>query len=136
MTMNTTNKQINSCTTGTCVSESAIKRPQSYRAPVDVYETEDRYLVVADMPGVSLDGIEISVEDKMLTIDATVEDRYLDLGRVRHQEYGIADFHRSFRIGSGISAEDIVADYSDGVLQVTLPKVVPAKARRIEVRTA
>ena len=119
-----------------CASNGTAKRPQSYRAPVDVYETEERYLVVADMPGVTLDGIDISVEDNTLTIDATVEDRYVDLGRVRHQEYGIADFHRSFRIGSGINAEAITADYKDGVLQVTLPKMVPAKARRIEVRTA
>ncbi len=131
-----TNKQDNTmtCQAETCVDDT-LKRPQSYRAPADVYETEEAFLVISDMPGTSSDEINISIEDKMLTIDAAVSDRYQGLGRMRHQEYGVGDFHRSFRIGDGIDAEQITAQYRDGILEVSLPKSAAVQPRKIDIRT-
>ena len=123
-------------TAGCCESTNAIKRPQNYRAPVDVYETETSFCVIADMPGTCSECIEISIEDNTLTIDADVADRYDRLGNVRHQEYGVGDFHRSFRIGDGIEADAISATYHNGVLNVTLPKAEAVKPRRIDIKTA
>ena len=136
---NTTINNTNCCSgtnADTCTTTDTIKRPQSYRAPVDVFETNATFRVLADMPGACSDSIQISVEDNMLTITAKVENRYDGLGKLNHQEYGVGDFHRSFRIGDGINAECINAIYRDGVLEVTLPKAESVKSRRIDIRTA
>ncbi|MDP7070086.1 MAG: Hsp20/alpha crystallin family protein [Phycisphaerales bacterium] len=112
-----------------------VKRTQNYRAPVDVYETDSTFTVIADMPGTCSDCISISVENNMLTIDAEVRPRYDTLGTLRHEEYGVGDFHRSFRIGDGINAEGIEAAYRNGVLEVTLPKAEAVVPRKIDIRT-
>ena len=109
------------------------KNPQSYRAPVDVYEAKDRFIVLADMPGTTSDDIEIVIDGNMLEITGTVSDRYTTLGRAIHQEYGIGDYHRHFRIGSGIDAEEITATYRDGILHVNLPKQSVVQPRTVHV---
>ena len=109
------------------------KNPQNYRAPVDVYEAKDRFIVLADMPGTTSDDIEIVIDGNMLEITGTVSDRYTTLGRAIHQEYGIGDYHRHFRIGSGIDAEEITATYRDGILHVNLPKQSVVQPRTVHV---
>lgn len=109
------------------------KDPQSYRTPVDVYEANDRFIVLADMPGTASDSIEITVDGNSLEISGKVEDRYEQLGSVTHQEYGIGDYHRYFRIGSGIVADDITATYSEGILKMSLPKQNTVKTRTVQV---
>ena len=109
------------------------KNPQNYRAPVDVYEAKDRFIVLADMPGTTSDDIEIVIDANMLEITGKVNDRYATLGRAIHQEYGIGDYHRHFRIGSGIDAEDITAIYRDGILHVNLPKQTAVQPRTVHV---
>ena len=123
------------CCSSTCDTDTT-KRPQNYRAPVDVYETDAEFRVIADMPGACSEGIAISVEDNTLTIDAEVRDRYSALGRLRHQEYGVGDYHRSFRIGDGIDADSITASYRDGILEVKLPKAEAVRPRKIDIKTA
>ncbi|MCP4759223.1 MAG: Hsp20/alpha crystallin family protein [Planctomycetes bacterium] len=132
-----TNNEMTCCNTTpkeSCGTET-VKRPQNYRAPVDVYETESAFCVIADMPGTRSDNIAISVESNMLTIDAKVRDRYAAMGTLRHQEYGVGDYHRSFRIGDGVNAEAITATYSNGVLEVNLPKAEAVVPRKIDIRT-
>ena len=136
MTNNTTNQNTTSNFPDSNIDTETIKRTQNYRAPVDVYETEGAFRVIADMPGTSSEKIAISVEDNMLTIDAEVLDRYAAFGKLRHQEYGVGDFHRSFRIGDGIDADCITASYRDGVLELTLPKSLALKPRKIDIKAA
>lgn len=119
-----------------CSTFAQGKRTQSYRAAVDVLETSNDYRVIADMPGTHSEAITISLHDNTLTIDATVADRLAGIGRVRRQEYGVGDFHRSFRVGGGIDADAIEATYANGVLSVVLPKSAALAPRHIDVRTA
>jgi len=124
-------------TTACCCTElGTTKRAQSYRPAVDVLETCTDYRVIADMPGTASEAITISLQDNTLTIDAAVVDRMAGRGRVRRHEYGVGDFHRSFRVGGGIDSDAIEATYEDGVLEVVLPKAAQAMPTRIEVRTA
>jgi len=109
------------------------KNPHTYRAPVDVYEANDRFIVLADMPGTTSDGIEITVDGNMLEMTGKVVDRYEQLGSLSRQEYGIGDFHRHFRIGSGIATDEITAHYSDGILKVNLPKQPLVQPRKVQV---
>ena len=137
MTTFTTNDELHTDNSTACCqargNQYLAKNPHTYRAPVDVYEANDRFIVLADMPGTSPDGIEITVDGNMLEMTGTVVDRYDQLGTTSRQEYGLGDFHRHFRIGSGIATEDITATYRDGILTVSLPKQPTIQPRKVQV---
>jgi len=109
------------------------KNPHTYRAPIDVYEAKDRFIVLADMPGSTPDDIEITVDGNTLEMTGRVTDRYEQLGSLSRQEYGLGDFHRHFRVGSGIATDQITATYSDGILKVDLPKQPTVQPRKVQV---
>ncbi|MCH2132459.1 MAG: Hsp20/alpha crystallin family protein [Phycisphaerales bacterium] len=135
--MNTSMTNYNTCCGTDALAprhDNVTKRPQYYRAPIDVYEADGEFTIVADMPGATADGIDLSVEDNTLEVTSTVSNRYENLGRVLHREYGIGDFHRRFRIGDGIDVSQISATCKDGILTVRLPKLAPTGTRTIEVR--
>jgi HSP20 family protein len=111
--------------------------PESWTPPIDVYETEDRYVLAAELPGLAREHIELAVEDSRLIIRGQRIDRTAASGDVLHfhqVERGHGSFARTFEFGSKIATDAVSADLSDGVLTITLPKVAPAPARKIEVR--
>jgi HSP20 family protein len=105
-----------------------------FRPNVDILERENELLVLADLPGATADAIDIRYEDGVLTIHGRVPSRVSEGRRLLLQEYGVGDFHRSFRLGDRIDASANSAEYVEGVLTVHLPKVEAARPRRIEVR--
>ena len=99
--------------------------------PVDIYETDTGYVVLADMPGVSADGLDIHVEHDRLTIRGRV-------GREpgptpQHQEFVLGDYYRAFTLADEIDTERIRANLKDGVLRLELPKAAHAQVRKIPV---
>ncbi len=106
-----------------------------YRPNVDILETKDELTLVADMPGVSSESIDIDFKDGLLTVQGKVGPRYGEGTAFLLNEYGVGDFHRTFRVSEQIDANRIHAQYADGVLTVHLPKVEAAKPRKIEVRS-
>ncbi len=107
-----------------------------YRPPVDILEKADELLLVADMPGVKSDAIEINFEDGVLSITGKVEPRYGEKINFLACEYGIGDFHRSFRVSEQVDPNRIHAEYKAGVLTVHLSKAEATKPRKIHVQTA
>jgi HSP20 family protein len=99
---------------------------------VDVYETGDRYVVTAELPGVERNEVEVAVTDGRLTIRG---ERGADRDRQQfHQlERGHGPFSRSFEFAEGIAADAISADLRDGLLTVVLPKLAAPTVRKIEV---
>lgn len=129
---------INDCCGGSACStastqETTGKEVSYFRPDVDVIERPDAFVVTADLPGVKPDSISIDFEKGTLTLTAAVQPR-TDL-RPLVQEYAVGDYRRVFRIAESINAEAIDADYTHGVLTITLPKAAAARARKIEVRT-
>ncbi len=111
--------------------------PDSWTPPIDVYETDDRYVIAAELPGLARDQIELALEDSRLTIRGQRIDRTASSGNVIHfhqVERGHGAFARTFEFGSKIDTEAVSADLTNGVLTVTLPKAAPPPARKIEVR--
>jgi HSP20 family protein len=109
----------------------------SWTPPIDVYETEDRYVLAAELPGLSREHIQIAIEDSRLTISGVRIDRTAaaaDAVHFHQVERGHGAFARTFEFGSRIATDHVSADLSDGVLTVTLPKAAPPPARSIEVR--
>jgi HSP20 family protein len=111
--------------------------PDSWTPPIDVYETDDRYVIAAELPGLARDQIELALEDARLTIRGQRIDRTASSGDVIHfhqVERGHGAFARTFEFGSKIDTEAVSADLTNGVLTITLPKAAPLPARKIEVR--
>jgi HSP20 family protein len=104
-----------------------------YRPNVDILERTDDLVVLADMPGSSPESIDIHFEDGELTIHAKVEPREPQANYLL-REYGVGDFYRAFRVSENVDASKIAAEYTDGVLRLTLPKAEAAKPRKINVK--
>lgn len=107
-----------------------------YEPLVDIVERAEELLLVADVPGVAVDTIDIRFEDGQLSIHGSVAARYTGTGRWVQREYGIGDYHRTFRVGQRIDANKIHATYEAGVLTVHLPKIEAVKPRKINVQVA
>lgn len=114
-------------------NSSAHRR--SYVPNVDIVERDGDVHVHVDLPGALPDSIKVEFEDGKLSIDAQVEDRQSPETVYLVREYGVGDFHRSFRVANTVDASKIEAGYQAGVLKLVLPKAEEAKPRRIEVRS-
>ena len=106
---------------------------QWFRPLVDIVEQGDELLLIADLPGAMSDSIDIDFEDGVLTIEGTVAPRYDENMNFMLYEYGVGDFHRSFRVSEQVDPNRIHAEYKDGVLTVHLPKAEAAKPKKIKV---
>jgi len=109
---------------------------QYYRANVDILEKQDELMLVADMPGVKSDGIDINFEDGVLTIEGKLKSRYDEHSDFLLAEYGIGNFYRTFRVSEQVDSSRIHAEYGNGVLTVHLPKAEEAKPRKIQVQSS
>jgi HSP20 family protein len=101
---------------------------------LDVFETDDEYVVKAAVPGVDPKDVDIQVEDDILTIkgesqqkDEVNEDNYLR----RELRYG--SFQRSLRLPPTVDTEKATATFEHGVLKLTLPKKAEAKAKTLKI---
>ena len=121
-------------TAGNGVSVETARPARTYRPPVDIIERGDELLILADMPGVPADQLEIQFEDGMLTIHGHVPPRQDESVRYLLQEYGEGDFYRSFQVSEAVDPTRITAELSSGVLTLHLPKVDAVKPRKIEVK--
>lgn len=115
----------------------STRHAEAWSPPIDVYETDDRYVIAAELPGLSRDQIELALEDSRLTIRGRRNERDPGGGDVLHYhqvERGHGAFARTFEFTDKIDAGGVSADLADGVLTVTLRKIAPPPARKIEVR--
>lgn len=101
---------------------------------VDIYESEDALVLVADMPGVGSDNVSIDIRDNQLTLRGTIQLEPGDKERLLLQEYGVGDYFREFALGRTIDQAKIEASMKDGVLTLTLPKADIVKPRKITVK--
>jgi HSP20 family protein len=105
--------------------------------PMDVYRAEDgSYHVEADLPGADPDGVEVTVEHGVLTIQAERTPHYGDSEQVIAAEWPQGSFGRQLSLGEGVDSENLTAGYADGVLHVTIPASPKTRARRVEVTHA
>ena len=110
------------------------RETQSWVPALDVWETEDALVYAFDLPGVAEDAISIEVEDAMLTVTATRErTQAVSSDRYHRFERRFGTFSRAIGLPQGVDEDAIKADYTGGVLQVSVPKPVQAKPRRITI---
>jgi HSP20 family protein len=99
----------------------------------DIFETEHALTLVAEMPGVDKDKVDVSVEDGVLTIQGQLDFSKYEGLRPVYTEYNIGHYRRIFTLSNRIDQNSISAEMKDGVLTLVLPKAEEAKPRRINV---
>lgn len=112
------------------IRDRAVYLPQA-----DIFETDDNYYLVMDMPGVDEETIDITLDKNTLTINGYTNVQDPEGYSLAKAEYATGDYERSFRVTDQINREDIEASYENGVLRLILPKAEEAKARKIAVKT-
>lgn len=105
-----------------------------YTPDVDILEKDDSIIVLADIPGVSESGVDITLEKDVLSIYAKVEPEAPEKHQLLRAEYGVGDYQRSFTLSNEIDREKIEATVKDGVLKLILPKSKAALTRKIAVQ--
>jgi HSP20 family molecular chaperone IbpA len=105
-----------------------------YSPAVDIFETDAAITVLADMPGVKPDQLDIDLRDSVLTLKGRVTSPTTAGESDVLREYDAGTFFRQFTLSEAIDQAKIDAHLSDGVLRLELPKVERAKPRQITVR--
>ena len=104
---------------------------------VNIEETSEALFLTAELPGVRQEDVELEVENNILTLRGEKDFvRREDADRYHISERRSGAFQRSFTLPRTVVADEISAEYADGVLHVTLPKAPEAKSRKIEIGRA
>jgi len=107
---------------------------RTWMPPVDVRETDEAYLLSAELPGLTKDDIQITFENGVLRLSGErrfEKDEQKDNYHRIERAYG--SFNRSFTLGSGVDPSKVNAAFKDGVLTITVPKTPETKPRKIAI---
>jgi HSP20 family protein len=107
----------------------------TYAPRVDVVENKENFTVRAELPGMKKDDVKLTLENSVLTLSGEKrfeEKRDEDNFHLRETRYG--KFERSFRLTDNVDRSNIVADYKDGVLTISLPKTKESQSKEIAIK--
>lgn len=104
--------------------------------PVEIFEKDDALMILADMPGVTPDTLNVEVGNRTLIIEGSIGLDMPEGVSATFAEVQNSGYHRRFTIGEGIDTAGIEGSIKNGVLTVRLPKQEPLRKRRIEVQAA
>jgi len=106
----------------------------SWSPPVDIFETDDKVVLKADLPGIDQKDIDLRIEDGVLILRGErkfdKEKSQEDFHRIE-RAYG--SFHRTFRLPGSVDQSQVLASHKDGVLEVVLIKKADTRPRQIKV---
>ena len=106
----------------------------TYQLPVDVAETEDGYRVRATLPGFKPDQVEVTISEGVLSIEAKrSEEKTEENGRYLRREVFSGNYRRHLTLPGDVKAEDIKADFEDGVLTVQVPRAPKPQPVKIAI---
>ncbi len=103
---------------------------------MNVEETEDELLLTAELPGMSIEDIEIEVENNILSLRGEKKEEAEESANRRYHvwERCYGSFERSFTLPRTVKADKISAQFKDGILHVQMPKAPEAKSRKIAIK--
>ena len=115
------------------------ERPEELQAllpQVDVYENKDGIMLVADLPGVPKDKLELRIDNDTLLIEADIVQDTPENMEAAYAEVRLSRYRRAFSLSNELDSSRIDAQLRDGVLNLRIPKHPHAQPRRIEVNVA
>jgi HSP20 family protein len=106
------------------------------RPAVDILENRDEILLIADMPGLTSDAIQLDLDGETLTLRGRRPDPIPEGVRLLAGQRADFEYKRAFQLPEAIDRDRIAASYKDGVLEVRLPRHERTRPRRIAIETA
>lgn len=107
----------------------------NWMPPVDIRETEDALLLTAELPGLSKDDVEITIEDHVLSLRGERKlEKDLHKESYHRIERAYGSFSRTFSLPTNVRTDEVNASFRDGVLHVEIPKAEEAKPRKITIK--
>lgn len=104
---------------------------------VDIFENQDSVTLMAEMPGVSKNGVEIKLDDGNLFIEGVMQnDPKMTDKTVLLQEYQVGNYVRKFTLSDTIDQDKIAAVMTNGILKLILPKIKPVEPKKIEIKAS
>ena len=118
------------------VKSVGVKPYQGSAYPkVNVYEYDDKVGIIAEIPGLDKKQLEVSVEEGVLTIAGDKHSAFENDGaKVLRRELKQSSFKRQFELGEQLDGKNISANFKDGILSVSVPKVEPKKPKKHTVK--
>ena len=107
--------------------------PSDWTPAVDLHETDDCYVVTAELPGMRQEAVQVQLDHDRLTLSGVRQPRGPGSDQFQRIERGHGTFSRTFQLPLPVDAAHITADLRDGVLTVTCPKADRETTRRIEI---
>jgi len=101
---------------------------------VNVYEYDDKVGIVAEIPGLDKKNVSVEVEENVLTISGDKHGFEDDGGKCITRELKHSSFKRSFNLGEHLDGEDVSANFKDGMLSISIPKIEPTKPKKHSVK--
>ena len=114
-------------------SNPSVEEREEFTFPVDIYDRAEEIVLVADLPGVSSDALDVHFDRGHLAVRGRVAASAVPR-ECGLQEFRTGDFVRTFEVSEGIDASGISAELKDGVLTLRLPKAEERKPRKISVK--
>ena len=100
----------------------------------DISENDKEYIVSAELPGIDMKDVEITLSEGVLSIKGEKKHEEEDKGKDYHRiERRYGSFHRSFRIPGRVKSDKVDASYKDGILKILLPKAEESETKKIKV---
>lgn len=112
----------------------SVARTEGTSIPVEIHETDNTYLLAAELPGVRKEDIDISITGNQVTINAECkQEKLAEEAREWCSERSYGKFSRTVQLPLEIEEQNADAKYADGVLHLTLPKKASSMPKRLEI---
>lgn len=114
--------------------QAQTREPRRVVAPVSrVSQNDSGFTLVLEMPGVRKESLDINLEGAALTVQASSDEPAWENYETAYREFDFVDYEASFRLPNGLDREAIKADFSNGMLQIVLPKSAEQMPRKISI---
>ncbi|SFG79657.1 Hsp20/alpha crystallin family protein [Neptunomonas qingdaonensis] len=114
------------------------RRMVNWFPAIDVHETDSKYLVNVDLPGIKKEDIHVSLENGILTVkgETNTEEKEEKDGKLIRQERHTGSYMRQFTVGADVSPDAIDAKFENGVLSLELNKVETSEPKKLEIKVS
>ena len=120
----------------TATNGDANRRAMAFTPAVDIFERDETTVIIADMPGVGPDDLDVTLERQILTMRGKVKPYAPEGYRALSSEYRVGDYVRVFTLSDEIDQTKINAEFKNGVLRLELPRAAESTPKKISVKVA
>jgi len=108
---------------------------KGFAPAMDMYETKDAIVIETALAGVRPEDVEVSIEDRVLTVKGShSKEHEVEEKNYYQKEVRSGSFFRQVALPAAVDEEKVLAEFADGVLQITAPKVEPKEGKKVEVQ--